>query len=34
MRILFVAADAMEYRGILARAADVRRERLPIDFAR
>ena len=34
MRILFVAADRMEYRGILARAADVRRERLPIDFAR
>jgi len=34
MRIIFVAADAMEYSGILARATDARRERLPIDFAR
>jgi adenosylhomocysteine nucleosidase len=34
MRILFVAADAMEYRGILARVSDVRREHLPVDFAR
>ena len=34
MRILFVAADAMEYRGILAQAAAVRREALPVDFAR
>jgi adenosylhomocysteine nucleosidase len=34
MRILFVAADAMEYRGILAYATNVHREPLPVDFAR
>jgi len=34
MRVLFVAADAMEYRGILARAIGVRPEKLPVDFAR
>jgi adenosylhomocysteine nucleosidase len=34
MRILFVAADRMEYRGILAQAVDVRREELPVEFAR
>jgi len=34
MRILFVAADRMEYRGMLGRAAAVRPALLPIDFAR
>jgi nucleoside phosphorylase len=33
MRILFVAADPREYRGMLAHASEVRREKLPIDFA-
>ena len=34
MRILFVAADKMEYSGILARAGDVRVRRLQVDWAR
>jgi len=34
MRILFVAADKMEYSGILARAGDVRVRRSKVDWAR
>ncbi len=34
MRILFVAADPMEYRGVLSRVADARTEAMPVDFAR
>ncbi len=34
MRILVVAADPMEFPGILAHAAEVRRESLALDWAR
>jgi nucleoside phosphorylase len=34
MRILFVAADRMEYSGILARASNVKRPETPVDWAR
>src|ERR1039458_9098419 len=34
MRILFVAADKMEFAGLMARSADVRAARLPVDWAR
>jgi nucleoside phosphorylase len=34
MKMLFIAADAMEFRGMVARATDVRPAGLPLDFAR
>jgi nucleoside phosphorylase len=34
MRILFIAADRMEFGGMLRLAEDVRKEHVPIDFAR
>src|SRR5690349_11137867 len=34
MKLLLVAADRMEFAGVLARATDIKRARLPLDWAR